>query len=118
MDFLCFNPVQGKKCDQQCNRCGMTVEQVKQHTKDTEIKAMQPGKMYYIRFGQTSIVGRYMGDDACNLKFFTLLHYWEGFQNFRHVNAYCVKHGIDEIRPASDAEKLTLFRHEIEHQCV
>lgn len=67
---------------------------------------MEQGKIYYISFGGTQIVGRYIESDICNHWFHSQLHYWAGFENFRGVKTYCVKHGIEEIRRASPAENM------------
>lgn len=78
---------------------------------------MQPGKIYFIRYGQTEIVGRYKDKDTCNYNFYDLLHYWNGFESFRK-DTFCVKHGIDEMREATLAEKHTLLRFSLEHNTI
>lgn len=79
---------------------------------------MDQGKIYYISFGGTEIVGRYKKSDTCNYFFEAYLHYWAGHESFMKNNPYCVKHGIEEIRRATQTEKMALLRFEIEHQTI
>jgi len=80
---------------------------------------MEVGKIYFVSFGiNTQIVGRYKGSDACNHYFFDILHYWNGYESFRKQKEYCVRNGIEEIRPATLPEKHTLIRFELEHNCI
>lgn len=44
---------------------------------------MKPGKIYYLSYGGTEVVGRYKGDDACNYFFYDYLHQWAGYEPFR-----------------------------------
>lgn len=82
--------------------------------KDNVIE-MQPGKIYYLSYGGTEIVGRYKGDDVCNYFFYDYLHQWAGFETFRHGDSlYCVKSGLVEIREATQTEKQALIRKSIE----
>lgn len=80
---------------------------------------MEQGKIYFLDFGgNTQIVGRYKDSDSCNHNFYDLLHYWNGYESFKYNKEYCVKHGIEEIRRATKAEKHALIRFEIEHDCI
>lgn len=80
---------------------------------------MEQGKIYFISYGgNTQILGRYEKSDICQHFFYDLLHYWNGFESFRYGGQYCVTSGIEEIRPASQAEKMALVRFEIEHNCI
>lgn len=78
---------------------------------------MQPGKIYYVSFGGTQIIGRYKGSETCNYIFESYLHYWAGHENFL-ANASCVKHGIEEIRRATPAKKHALLKFEIEYETI
>ena len=82
---------------------------------------MEPGKIYFISFGSsTQLVIRYKGDDICNYTFYDHLHYWNSFETFHNreqVN-YCVKGGIEEIRPATLPEKHALIKFELEFNCI
>ncbi len=80
---------------------------------------MEPGKIYYISFGGTEIVGRYKGDDVCNYFFYDYLHQWAGRENYHHgKGTYTVKHGIEEIREATQTEKQALLRKSIEYNTI
>ena len=79
---------------------------------------MEQGKIYFISFGGTEVIGRYDKSDTCNHLFFAYLHYWAGFESFRQNKPYCVKHGIEQIRRATQAEKMALLRFEIEHETI
>jgi len=81
---------------------------------------MEVGKIYFIRFGGSEIVGRYKGDDDfCHHLFYDYLHQWAGFETYRHgPGAYTVRSGIDEIREATQTEKQALLRHSIEHNTI
>lgn len=74
---------------------------------------MQAGKIYFIRFSGTEIVGRYKESDNMHHHFFSHLHYWNGFEQYR-TEGYIVLGGIEEIREATQPEKCNLFRHELE----
>ena len=78
---------------------------------------MEPGKIYFISFGGTEVIGRYEKDDMCNYHFFAHLHYWNGFESF-HPGGYCVKHGIELIRRATPAEMHNLLRFEIAKETI
>lgn len=78
---------------------------------------MEQGKIYYISFGSTEIIGRYKGSDTCNHLFNAYLHYWAGHENF-HKDSYTVKHGIETIRRATAAEKHLLLRFEIAESTI
>lgn len=81
--------------------------------------AMEQGKIYFISYGgNTQIVGRFKESDTTQHIFYDLLHYWNGFESFRQNNPYCVYSGIDEIREASKAEKMSLIRFELENNCI
>lgn len=82
-----------------------------------ELIEMMPGKIYYIDYGGTQVIGRYKSSDTCNHYLFEELHYWAGFEAF-HKEPYCVKAGIQSIRDASAAEKHNLLRFAIEHQTI
>ena len=82
---------------------------------------MEQGKIYFISFGsQTQLVVRYKNSDACNHYFYDEIHYWNSFETFhkRDAQCYCVKNGIEEIRPATLPEKHALLKFEIEHNCI
>lgn len=80
---------------------------------------MQPGKIYYLSYGGTEIVGRYKGEDTCNYLFYDYLHQWAGYENFQYGDCLCcVKHGIEEIREATQTEKQSLLRRSIEHNTI
>jgi hypothetical protein len=87
------------------------------------------GLIYFISFGpSTQIVVRYSHSDACYHYFFEVLHYWNGYETFRPshkrndldqpIDENCVRGGIEEIRPASLAEKRTLLNKAIEHNTI
>lgn len=79
---------------------------------------MEQGKIYYISFGGTQIIGRYIESDICNHCFNSELHYWAGHETFHRGKTWCVKHGIEEIRMASPAEKHALLKFEIEYETI
>lgn len=80
---------------------------------------MQPGKIYYLSYGGTEIVGRYKGEDTCNYLFYDYLHQWAGFEQFHHGQGlYCVRTGIEEIREATQTEKQSLLRFSIAHNSI
>jgi hypothetical protein len=84
-----------------------------------KIQEMEQGKIYFISYGGTEIVGRFRDSDTCNHNFYDYLHYWNGYERFQHSgNEYCVKSGIQEIRRASKPEKQALIRFEIEHETI
>ena len=80
---------------------------------------LEQGKIYYLDYGSnTQIIGRYKDTDAVQHNFYDLLHYWNGYENFRHGNQYCVLNGIENIRRASKSEIHHLVKHEIENNCI
>ena len=86
-----------------------------------DIKDLEVGKIYFISFGeQTQLIVRFKEVDACHINFFDSLHYWNSFETFykRSEANYCVKNGIEEIRPATLPEKHALLKFEIEHNCI
>ena len=82
---------------------------------------MEQGKIYFISFGsQTQLVVRFKAEETSNYTFYDHLHYWNSFETFHakdHYN-YCVKTGIEEIRPATLPEKHALLKFEIEKNCI
>ena len=82
--------------------------------KDIQLKI---GKIYMFDYGGTQVIGKFLKENCTQYDLFDCLHYWSGFENFRK-NTYCVKHGIENIREASDSEKMNLIRFEIEHNCI
>lgn len=84
-----------------------------------ELLQMEQGKIYYLDYGSnTQIIGRFKDSDFMNHNFYDLLHYWNGYESFRKGAQYCVKSGLENIRPASQSEKMNLIRFEIEHDCI
>lgn len=80
---------------------------------------MQPGKIYFLSYGgNTQVVGRFSHDSTTQYYFYALLHYWNGYESFRHGNQYCVHSGVTEIRTASKAEKHSLLAKEIEYETI
>jgi hypothetical protein len=80
---------------------------------------MQQGKIYFLSYGgNTQIIGRFSHSDITKYYFYALLHYWNGFETFRHFDEYCIHTGITEIRPASKAEKHSLLAKEIEYETI
>ena len=80
---------------------------------------LESGKIYYLDYGSnTQIIGRYERSNVINHYFYDLLHYWNGYETFKHNNEYCVKSGIENIRRATKAEKHSLIRFEIEFECI
>lgn len=73
---------------------------------------MEQGKIYYIEFGGSSLVGRYKNSDTMNHFFFSHLHYWNGFERY-YSQGYCLRGSVIEIRESTDAEKYGLFRNEV-----
>lgn len=56
---------------------------------------LEHGKIYYLDYGSnTQIVGRYSHSDDTQYRFYDLLHYWNGYESFRHSGQYCVKAGL------------------------
>ena len=84
-----------------------------------EIIEMKQGLVYYLSYGGTLIVGRYINSDACNYYFNSYLHNWSGYETF-HGSAcnYCVKSGLQEVRRATHPEIQSLIRKEIEHNTI
>jgi hypothetical protein len=83
-----------------------------------EIVNMEPGKIYFISYGGTTLIARYKGDDTCDHLLYDYLHNWAGFETFYYHNCMVVKSGIEEIRRASDAEKQSLLRHSIANNSI
>lgn len=80
---------------------------------------LEQGKIYFIAYSSnTQIIGRYKEDGPTDHIFYDLIHYWNGYESFRKSVQHCVRSGITEIRPASQAEKMSLIRFEIEHDCI
>lgn len=80
---------------------------------------MEHGKIYFISYGgSVQLVAKYKDSDTCNHNFYDLIHYWNGYETFRYNKEYCIKSGITEIREASQAEKMSLVRFEIENNCI
>jgi hypothetical protein len=81
---------------------------------------MEVGKIYFLSFGGTEIVGRYKGDDDfCHHLFYDYLHQWAGFETYRYGDSvYTVRTGITEIREATQTEKQALLRKSIEHNTI
>jgi len=80
---------------------------------------LEQGKIYYLDYGNnTQIIGRYNYSDACRHYFYDMLHYWNGYEQFRYKAEYCIFSGIENIRRASKSEKFNLIKHEIEHDCI
>lgn len=79
---------------------------------------MQPGKIYFLSFAGTEVVGRYKGEDVCNYFFHDYLHQWAGHETFHGQAAYTVKHGITEMREATQTEKQALLRHSIANNTI
>lgn len=80
---------------------------------------MEQGKIYFISYGgNTQIVGRFKETKITDHFFYDLLHYWNGYESFRKSKQPCCKTGITEIRPASQAEKMSLIRFELENDCI
>lgn len=85
---------------------------------EEEIK-MELGKIYALDYGgNTQIVGRFFKDTSTQFVFFDLLHYWNGFETFKMNRPHCVHSGMESLREASKAEKMALFRFELENNCV
>lgn len=83
----------------------------------TEKFKMNPGKIYFLKFGSTEVVGRYKSSDVTQHYFYDCLHQWSGFESFRE-DTYTVKHGIDEIREATQTEKQSLLRQSIANNTI
>lgn len=80
---------------------------------------LEQGKIYFLSYGgNTQIVGRFKEDTMTEYVFYDLLHYWNGFESFRKKTDRCVHTGVEEIRPASQSEKMNLIRFELEHDCI
>ncbi len=77
-----------------------------------------PGKIYYINYGGTEIVGRFLEQSTCNYVFSDYIHYWNGYETFKKNKPYCILSGIIEVRKATASEKHNLVRFEIEHDCI
>jgi hypothetical protein len=78
---------------------------------------LKQGKIYFLDYGgNTQVIGRYINSDAVNYYFESIIHYWNGFETFKPGKNYCVKNGIELMRPASKPEKHTLVKFEIEHE--
>ena len=80
---------------------------------------MEQGKIYFISYGGTEIVGRYKCDEGSNYLFYDYLHQWAGFETFRYCEGlYSVKSGVIEIREATQTEKWALLKKSIEHNTI
>ena len=79
---------------------------------------MQPGKIYFISFGGTEVVGRFKSEDTCHYYFYDYLHQWAGHETFHGNAAYTVRHGITELREATQTEKQALLRQSIKHNTI
>lgn len=80
---------------------------------------MQPGLVYYLDYGGTSIVGRFINSDTTNYYFNAYLHNWAGHETFRGGSGtWCVHSGVQEIRRATHPEIQSLLRQEIEHGTI
>ncbi len=82
---------------------------------------MEVGKIYFISFGSnTQLVVRYKDTDVCNYTFFDSIHYWNGFETFHKRDGanFCVKNGIEDLRPATLPEKHALIKFELEFNCI
>lgn len=86
---------------------------------DKEQINLEPGRIYFFSYGQTTVIGRYKGDDVCNHLLHDYLHNWQGYERFhKGPNCWIVKNDIKEIREASDAEKQSLLRHSIANHSI
>lgn len=81
---------------------------------------LEQGRIYFLSYGGgTQIVGRFKNADACHYNFYDLIHYWNGYESFKYKTPeYCVKNGIEEIRPATLPEKHSLIKFELEYNCI
>ena len=72
------------------------------------------GEIYYISYGNSEMICRIKdkGENSIDMTYFTCLHYWEGFENYK-TNSYFVMSGIKTFREATQAEKSALFRFEL-----
>lgn len=85
-------------------------------TKNLEL---EQGKIYFLSYGgNTQVVGRFKETKTTEHVFYDVLHYWNGYETFRKSNQPCVKNGIEIIREASQSEKMSLIRFELEHNCI
>lgn len=79
---------------------------------------LELGKIYHVSYSpNTQVLYRFKEKGTTQLYFFDHLHYWNGFESF-NIGGYSVTSGIEELRPATQAEKMTLVRFEIEHNCI
>lgn len=89
-----------------------------QEPEELKIEDLEVGKIYHVSFcANTQVLGRFKEVTATDIKFFSYLHYWNGYENF-YVGGYCVQSGIEELRRATQAEKMALVRFEIERDCI
>ena len=89
--------------------------------KKDKVNIMELGKIYFIQFSSNvQLIVRYKDEDTCNYIFFDHIHYWNGAENFIHHSNmnYCVRSGIEILRPATLPEKHTLIKFELEHNCI
>lgn len=77
---------------------------------------MEPGKIYYLSFGGTEVVGRFKGEDTVHYYFYDCLHNWSGYETFR-IDTYTVKN-TDGMRIATDTEKQSLLRQSIANKTI
>lgn len=86
-------------------------------SENTKIIKMEPRKVYFISYGNTTLVGRFLHEETCNYFFTAYIHNWNGYEKF-HKAPYCVKSGIEEIRRDSHPEIQSLIRQEIEYGTI
>ena len=80
---------------------------------------MQPGHIYSITFcASVQLIVRYKSSNEIEHTFFPCIHYWNGHRSDEGNNPYCVKSGIEDIRPATLCEKHTLFQYETEQNIL
>lgn len=78
---------------------------------------MEQGKIYFISYGQTTLVVRYKESDTTKHFYYDALHNWSGHESF-YTDGYFLNSGIEFIREGSDAEKQSLLRKSIEHKTI
>lgn len=113
-------PLQG--FDEACRQNAISwITTVFQPLPPTNTVTMEEGKIYSIKFGEsTQLIVRFKSEDVCKYNFFDHLNYWNGFERFFSIGGgnYCVKYGITEIRRATQAEIQSLLKFEIENDCI
>ncbi len=80
---------------------------------DKIIMKMEKGKIYFISYGQTTLVARYKSSNEYKHFYYDCLHNWAGHENF-YEDGYFINSGIEYLRRASDPEKQALLRYSIE----